>query len=228
MTSPHDQIVNGLFKLLVKHGQGDYIGESISQLDHSLQAADLATIANAADTTVAAALLHDCGQIIPPVVINRQLKIHPEKDSEDQNVEYMLLPSGQSVGRHGHDTIGAAYLSSPGFPLITCQLVHDHVIAKRYLTAVEKGYYDALSEASKASLKFQGGPFTPDEIISFEKDPLFSEKVAMRRFDDAAKMVGKKVPGLEAYRTVLIRVLSVDLEKEGGGDAEGGKQGEMH
>jgi hypothetical protein len=35
----------------------------------------------------------------------------------------------------------------------------------------------------------------------------------MRRFDDAAKVVDSKVPGLEAYRMRLIRVLL--MEKAG-------------
>jgi hypothetical protein len=88
---------------------------------------------------------------IPLHEINRQIRT----GEQDQDGQEMLLASGQSVGRHGHDHIGAAYLSSLGFPSTTCELVHDHVVAKRYLTAVEEGYYDALSEASKASLKFQ-------------------------------------------------------------------------
>lgn len=33
---------NALISALEEHGQGDYIGESISQLEHSLQAADQA------------------------------------------------------------------------------------------------------------------------------------------------------------------------------------------
>ncbi|THU90347.1 hypothetical protein K435DRAFT_628253, partial [Dendrothele bispora CBS 962.96] len=163
-----------------KHSQGDYIGESISQLDHSLQAANLAKQA-----AVAAALLHDCGQIIPLDIIHNQLGIH----NGEQDID-MILPSGESVGRHGHDQIGAAYLASLGFPLKVCELVRDHVVAKRYLTAVEEGYYEGLSKASKESLKFQGGPFSHEEVSTFEKDILFSEKVSMRRFDDGAKIVG--------------------------------------
>jgi predicted HD phosphohydrolase len=36
-----------------------------------------------------------------------------------------------------------------------CQLVGAHVMAKRYLTAVDGKYYDGLSELSKQTLKFQ-------------------------------------------------------------------------
>ncbi|KAK7448129.1 hypothetical protein VKT23_013888 [Stygiomarasmius scandens] len=198
-----EKIINALFDLLTSHGEGDYFGESISQLDHSLQAAHLAKQAGAADTTVAAALLHDCGQIIPLEIIHGQLGVQQRGIDVD-----MILPSGESVGRHEHDHIGASYLASLGFPSTVCELVHDHVVAKRYLTAVEDGYYENLSKTSKNSLQFQGGPFSPEQIHEFEQDHLFAEKVAMRRFDDAAKIVGAEVPNLEAYRPVLERALS--------------------
>jgi len=64
-----------------------------------------------------------------------------------------------------------------------------------------------LSQASKTSLKYQGGPFTDDEVIEFKKDPLWKEKVALRRWDDAAKVVDLEVPGLESYRSMTLRVL---------------------
>lgn len=67
----------------------------------------------------------------------------------------MSLPDGTSVGRHGHEDIGARYLSALGFSPTVCQLVKDHVVAKRYLTAVEDGYCEGLSEASRSSLGFQ-------------------------------------------------------------------------
>jgi predicted HD phosphohydrolase len=40
------------------------------------------------------------------------------------------------------------------------------------------------------SLKFQGGPFEGEELDAFEKDPLRDEMVALRRYDDGAKLVG--------------------------------------
>lgn len=67
----------------------------------------------------------------------------------------MTLSDGTSVGRHGHDQIGALYLSRLGFSPTVCELVKDHVVAKRYLTTVEKEYLEGLSSASKASLEFQ-------------------------------------------------------------------------
>jgi len=48
----------------------------------------------------------------------------------------------------------------------------------------DKDYYDKLHPASKAKLEFQGGPMTDDEAKAFEKDPLFEDILAMRRFDE--------------------------------------------
>jgi predicted HD phosphohydrolase len=78
----------------------------------------------------------------------------------------------------------------------------------RYLTATEPGYYEALSQASKNSLKYQGGPFNEDEVAEFHKDPLWKEKVGLRRWDDEAKVVDLDVPSLDSYRDMACRVLS--------------------
>lgn len=125
---------------------------------------------------VLAALLHDCGQMcvpfscielfrlgihspcrLPKHILDAQ--IHSSSflfdPSSPEIGTNMLLPSGRSVGKHGHDVIGGLYLASLGFPPEVWELVRDHVVAKRYLTAVEEGYHHALSEASKLSLGFQ-------------------------------------------------------------------------
>lgn len=77
----------------------------------------------------------------------------------------------------------------------------------RYLTATEPGYYEALSQASKNSLKYQGGPFNDEEIAEFHKDPLWKEKVGLRRWDDEAKVVDLDVPELVSYKEMACRVL---------------------
>ncbi|KAJ3862716.1 hypothetical protein EV359DRAFT_83084 [Lentinula novae-zelandiae] len=203
------RIIDHLFRILEEYGQGDYIGESISQIEHCLQAAYCAKQADSNDATVLAALLHDCGQILPKHILDAQ--IHSSSflfdPSSPEIGNNMLLPSGRSVGKHGHDVIGGLYLASLGFPPEVWELVRDHVVAKRYLTAVEEGYHHALSEASKLSLGFQGGPFSHSEIKNFEQDPLFFEKVQMRRFDDAAKIVGARVPPLAFYKDLAMRWL---------------------
>jgi 2-amino-1-hydroxyethylphosphonate dioxygenase (glycine-forming) len=79
----------------------------------------------------------------------------------------------------------------------------------RYLTAVDPAYYDGLSEASKQSLRFQGGPFAGDELEAFEQDSLKDEMVNLRKWDDHAKIVGIEnlTPRAETYREMIQRHL---------------------
>ena len=71
------------------------------------------------------------------------------------------------------------------------------------LAAVEEGYYEILSEASKISLKAQGGPFTKEEAEEFINKPFMKEAVELRRFDDQAKILNKETPNLEHFKHYL-------------------------
>ena len=86
-------------------------------------------------------------------------------------------------------------------------LIADHLT--RYLTAVDASYYDGLSEASKQSLRFQGGPFQGEELAAFEQDPLKEEMVKLRKWDDQAKIVGieHETPRTATYRDMILRHL---------------------
>lgn len=170
-------------------GDAGYIGENISQLEHSLQAADRARRAGADDATVIAALLHDIGQFLP------------------SNKAQDMIHDGISVGKRSHDAIGEAYLLSLGFPDKVGKLVGAHVVAKRYLTGTSPAYLESLSSASKASLRYQGGPFDAEQIAEFKKDPLHREKVALRIWDDLAKEEDYQAPGLDTYRSAMISLL---------------------
>lgn len=67
----------------------------------------------------------------------------------------MIDDDGTYVGKASHEVLGEQYLRQLGFSEKICQLVGAHVMAKRYLTAVDKDYYDGLSQSSKTTLKFQ-------------------------------------------------------------------------
>ena len=135
------ETIDKLFAFLESQGHTDYIGEAISQLEHSLQAAHQAVLAKADDDTVLGALLHDVGRFIPLA----------------ETMAPMIAPDGTTVGRMSHEVLGEQYLRQLGFTEKVCQLVGAHVMAKRYLTAVDKEYYESLSKSSKISLKFQVG-----------------------------------------------------------------------
>ena len=169
-------------------GQGrDYIGEPVSQLEHALQCAALARAARAADAEVLAALFHDIGHLIAPPGA-------PEMDG---------------LGIVDHESIGAAWLSALGFGADVCALAAAHVEAKRYLAARKAGYYARLSEASRGTLRFQGGPMSAEQAAAFEADPLFAAKVRLRSWDEAAKEPNLAVPPLESYASLLRKHLEM-------------------
>src|SRR5205823_6582621 len=100
--------------------------------------------------TVVAALFHDIGQFLPAALL---------KDASEDT----------DVGRPNHASTGSIYLAGLGFPAKITNIVAQHVAAKRYLTATDPAYMDQLSEASKKSLKQQGGPMSTSELTAFEK-----------------------------------------------------------
>jgi phosphonate degradation associated HDIG domain protein len=170
-----------VFELFNRRGRDAYFGEQVSNLEHSLQAAWFATEAGAEPELVVAALLHDVGHLLHGM---------PE-DIADHGVD----------GRH--EVVGEAWLRSRFGPGVS-EPVRLHVDAKRYL-CVEPAYLAGLSASSVQSLKLQGGPFSAEEAREFERNPHFREAVALRRWDDAAKVRDLVVPELGVYEEVLNR-----------------------
>ena len=82
-------------------------------------------------------------------------------------------------------------------------LVGGHVAAKRYLVATDPAYAALLSARSEVTLGFQGGVMHPAEVADFEQRADRDDLVVLRRADDAAKVRGKAVAGLDAWRPVL-------------------------
>lgn len=85
-------------------------------------------------------------------------------------------------------------------------LVEQHVPAKRYLVTVSPEYAEALSAVSVATLAAQGGPLTPGDVAAFYASPHWSDALTLRRADDAAKVPGRQVPGLDHWLPALRRV----------------------
>jgi predicted HD phosphohydrolase len=196
MAASPQETVHSLVYMLNTKGQGDYIGERVSQLDHSLQAARLAKTHDADNETIIAALLHDIGQFLPAA----------EVKSIAHGVQSMYASSDASaggVGRVGHEKIGEEYLLRLGFSQKVASLVGSHVAAKRFLCAVEPGYHDTLSDASKKSLVFQGGPMEGVELEQWAASPLCNEMCQLRKWDDGAKVVGLEVAPVEAYGAIM-------------------------
>jgi predicted HD phosphohydrolase len=98
-----------------------------------------------------------------------------------------------------HGSIGAS-LVAPLLGARVAALVEAHVPAKRYLVA--RGSYP-VSPVSEASLALQGGPMSADEAFTFSQSPWFDDALRLRRADEAAKVPGRVVPGLDTWLPVL-------------------------
>jgi len=173
-------VTEQVLDLFERRGREAYFGEDVSTLEHSLQAAWLATQAGAGSNLIVAALLHDIG--------------------------HLLHGMPENIAEHGvdgrHEVAGEAWLRSRFGPEVS-EPVRLHVDAKRYLCSVEQAYLSGLSPASKQSLELQGGTFTADQQRVFERNPYFKDAVAVRRWDDAAKLPDLAVPGLSAYAEAI-------------------------
>lgn len=166
--------------LFAVEGAGEYLGEAVTQAQHMLQAAALAEGAGAAPELVAAALLHDVGHFRGTVSGHQ-------------------LMSGTD-NRHGDQ--GADWLAQWFGPGVT-EPVRLHVAAKRYLCAVEPGYFGGLSAASVHTLRIQGGPMTRAQSAEFEASPWCQAALRLRRWDDAAKDPEAIVPAFGYYQRPL-------------------------
>ena len=101
----------------------------------------------------------------------------------------------------------AAFLAAH-FPPLVADCAKHHVAAKRYLCATNPNYFGKLSEASIHSLNLQGGPMSEAEVAEFDKEPNKDAIIRVRTYDEAGKDADLKVPGLEAYREMLVRVVT--------------------
>jgi gamma-butyrobetaine dioxygenase len=172
--------------LFAGEGAQDYLGEEVSVAVHMRQAGALAEAAGAPPEQVAAALLHDVGHICGATLSGRELMAGHDN-------------------RHGD--AGAAWLAQWFGPEVT-EPVRLHVAAKRYLCAVEPGYFQKLSTASVYTLSVQGGPMNEAEVAEFEALPQAVAAVAVRRWDEQAKDPDGPTPDFDHFRPLLTRLLA--------------------
>jgi len=170
-----------LSDMVEKHGSDLYGGEPVTQLQHALQCAQLAENEGASPALITAALLHDVGHLL-------------EDDFED-------APEHDEDRRH--EEVGDAFLSK-WFGADVSEPARLHVAAKRYLCAVEPGYFDALSPASQHSLMLQGGPMSAAELAEFEAGPYAEQAVRLRRWDDRGKDPNMKTARLSHFLSYAI------------------------
>ena len=176
--------------LYKQYGHIEY-GERCTQLAHSVQAGLIAKERGLDDELIAAAFLHDIGHLCPL----------------EQEAEFETMGD---YGVDAHDKWGEDYLRQMGFSERVTAVVRNHVDAKRYLCFVDAEYYSQLSDASKETMKFQGGVMDAAQARAFKADPFFEDSITIRRIDEAAKGLDFEVTSAHwDYLTALIdRILS--------------------
>jgi 2-amino-1-hydroxyethylphosphonate dioxygenase (glycine-forming) len=185
-TEQAEKITCEIMDLYKGYGGNEYAGEKVTQLEHMAQAAQLAEEQGFDEDVILAAFLHDIGHI-------------SEAARGDNEMD--------GFGIKDHEELGADFLREKGFSKKVARLVESHVEAKRYLTTRDPAYYAQLSEASKKTLEYQGGPMTEDEATAFEQYPLFTLIIQMRKWDEQAKIEHKPLPDLQHYRRMILRHL---------------------
>jgi gamma-butyrobetaine dioxygenase len=182
---PTDDPILLIEQLFASEGAADYLGEAVTQAAHMLQAAALAEQAGATPALVAAALLHDVGHFTGTITGHDLMRGTDNRHSEQ----------------------GANWLAQWFGPAVT-EPVRLHVAAKRYLCAVEPGYFERLSPASVYTLGVQGGPMGGDELAAFEANPFAKDACQVRRWDDDAKDPDALTPPFGHFVPVLAGLLS--------------------
>ncbi len=206
--------IDVLLDLLARTGAVRYGGEAVSQLEHALQCAMLAEADGAPAPLVAAALLHDVGHLLGPLG-GEPASAAAREDSPSRENERHGGRRLRGHARHDesadrdsrHELSGARYLGRWFGPDVTTPVAL-HVQAKRYLCTVEPGYYAGLSAASRRSLELQGGRLAPAEVEGFLRRPHAAAALALRRWDDRAKVPGLGTPNLQHFRKYLDAALA--------------------
>jgi predicted HD phosphohydrolase len=186
MTSMADRLLEALARASTRVYEPG--AEAVSQLEHALQCADLAESTGADEELVLACLLHDVGRFAadPALIADTSRPGAPA-----------------AAGARGHHDVGADLIA----PWVTARVawcVRMHADAKRYLCASEPDYHDRLSPASQRTLVMQGGIMTASEVAAFAAHPWVADALALRRWDDQAKVPGKRATPL-AGREGLLR-----------------------
>ena len=156
-----------------------YIGEKVTISEHMIQSAMIAEKAKSQNSLICSCLLHDYGHFI----------------LEDPDELVRKKVDGK------HEYIGYEYLKK-FFKKEVVEPIKYHVVAKRYL-AKDKKYYNSLSDASKISLKLQGGVLNKKKSKEFEKKDFFKNSIKLRKFDEVAKRTDIKIKSITEYKDLL-------------------------
>ena len=156
-----------------------YIGEKVTITEHMIQTAMLAEQNHSPESLICACLLHDYGHFV----------------IEEPDLLVLKSLDGK------HENVGFDFLKDYFKPEVT-EPIKLHVQAKRYLCR-NKSYWNTLSEASKVSLKLQGGIMNDNEAKKFVSLKFHEDAILLRKYDDEGKIPNIKMKKIEDYRNLI-------------------------
>ena len=172
------QIVDKIINKYQSNG-GQYLGEKVTMTEHMIQTAMIAEQNHSSESLICACLLHDYGHFIledPDHLVSKSI------DGKHENIGFNFLKN---------------YFKPEVFEPIKL-----HVQAKRYLCR-NKSYWSSLSEASKVSLKLQGGVMNDKEAKKFISLKFHDDAILLRKYDDDGKIPNIKMKTIEDYRNLI-------------------------
>ena len=167
-----------------------YGEEAVTELEHSLQCAELADKAGADEELVLACLLHDVARFAVP------------QDEVSDTLEKADIH--KTAKGHG---MKAAELMSDFLPENSLFYIQHHAEAKQYLCQTQPGYKEKLSAASIKTMKVQSLDTDSEKLDALSKHPWWNDAVRLRVWDDAAKVKGKETRSLDYWLARLNRFL---------------------
>ena len=162
-----------------KNNKSLYIGEKVTIAEHMIQSAMMAEKSNSKGNLVCSCLLHDYGHFI---IDNPDLLV-------------LKLLDGN------HECLAFNFLSKYFKPEVV-EPIKLHVQAKRYLCR-DNSYFELLSDASKISLKLQGGIMNDEEAKKFTSLKFHNEAIILRKYDDYGKVPNLNIKKIDSYRDLI-------------------------
>ncbi len=178
------KIIPRITQMFAEKGSTNYMIGEVTQLSHACQAAHIAYIAGAGTLSIAAAGLHDIGNLLG----------HSVGEIQELNTT--------------HAQLGGDWLKSCGFPQEIYNCAYFHTYAKFLLCQTDSSYLGQLSHASQESYEVQKEQFRDGQAIAHRLSGVdIPNLIALRRCDDMAKLPGVKPFGLETWKIFIQHAL---------------------
>jgi predicted HD phosphohydrolase len=178
----------------IRYGQS-----AVTELEHSLQCAELADQAGADEELVIACMLHDVARSAVP-----QEQVSDTLQSAD------VAPDAKNHGE------AAAELMKDMLPERSLFCIRYHAEAKQYLCQVNPAYRDRLADASIQTLAVQSDSTSREKLDTLANHRFWKDALRVRTWDDGAKVRDRETRPLDYWINRLDEFLA-EIPREAAG-----------